>query len=47
MALAAYEMSLSKAPRTDSIYDLIDEQISLLKSGSEGVIVPIRNPGIE
>jgi dolichyl-phosphate-mannose-protein mannosyltransferase len=46
-ALAAYELSLGHAPKTDGIYDQISEQVSRLKSGTAGQIVALRNPGIE
>jgi len=46
-ALAAYEKSLSRAPRSDSIYDQISDQVARLKSNPTDEIVPLRNPGIE
>ncbi len=46
-ALSAYRLSLSKAPKTDSIYDLITEQVKKLETEPIESIAPLRNPGIE
>ncbi len=46
-ALRAYRLSYDRAPRTDSIYDLIAEQIKRLESEPLESISPVRNPGIE
>jgi hypothetical protein len=46
-ALRAYRLSLSRAPTTDSIYDLIAGQIARLESEPLDGITPLRNPGIE
>lgn len=46
-ALKAYRRSLEKAPKTDSIYDLIAEQIKRLETQPVEGIDPLRNPGIE
>ena len=47
-ALEAYRLSLSRAPRADSIYDLIAEQVRRIENDQslEGV-TPLRNPGVE
>ena len=45
-ALKAYERALEYAPRSDSIYDLLAQQVGQLKSGASE-IQPIRNPGVE
>jgi hypothetical protein len=46
-ALRAYRLSLSKAPISDSIYDLIASQITRLENEPLEGITPLRNPGIE
>ena len=46
-ALAAYTRSLELAPRTDSIYDLIANQVSMVASVPLETIAPLRNPSIE
>ena len=46
-ALNAYKRSLEKAPKTDSIYNLIAEQVRRLETEPTGGIDPLRNPGIE
>lgn len=46
-ALRAYRASLSKAPKTDSIYDLIEERVKRLETEPMEGIEPLRNPGIE
>jgi tetratricopeptide (TPR) repeat protein len=46
-ALRAYRNSLERAPRSDSIYDLIAEQVNKLESGPDGAVDLLRNPGIE
>ena len=46
-ALRAYRGSLGRAPRSDSIYDLIAEQVKKLEGDAGEIVEPIRNPGIE
>jgi len=46
-ALRAYRLSFEHAPRTDSIFDLLGEQIRRVESEPLENIAPIRNPGIE
>jgi hypothetical protein len=46
-ALRAYRLSYERAPRTDSVYDLLAEQIKRVESESLESISPLRNPGIE
>lgn len=46
-ALRAYKLSLEKAPKTDSIYDLIGEQIRRIEGEPLEQITPLRNPGLE
>ena len=46
-ALRAYRISLEHAPRTDSIYDLLEEQVRRVESEPLENITPLRNPGIE
>ena len=46
-ALRAYRISLENAPRTDSIYDLLAEQVKRIEEGPVEGITPLRNPGIE
>jgi predicted Zn-dependent protease len=46
-ALRAYRISYERAPRTDSIYDLLAEQIKRVESEPLESISPVRNPGIE
>ena len=47
-ALRAYRISLEHAPQTDSIYDLLGEQVSRIESGEPlENIPPLRNPGME
>lgn len=46
-ALRAYRGSLERAPHSDSIYELISEQVNKLASGAEQAVAPLRNPGIE
>jgi hypothetical protein len=46
-ALRAYRLSLSRAPKTDSIFDLIAGQIARLENEPLESITPLRNPGIE
>ena len=46
-ALRAYRTSFEYAPRTDSIYDLIAEQIRRVESEPLENIAALRNPGIE
>ena len=45
-ALRAYERSLEYAPRTDSISEVLAQQVELLRNGA-AEIEPIRNPGVE
>jgi tetratricopeptide (TPR) repeat protein len=47
-ALRAYRMSYERAPNSDSIYDLIGEQVRKIESGEPLESIPaLRNPGIE
>ncbi|PYS99707.1 MAG: hypothetical protein DMF63_10305 [Acidobacteria bacterium] len=46
-ALRAYRGSLERAPHSDSIYDLIAEQVNKLESDRDEAVEPLRNPGIE
>ena len=47
-ALRAYRISHENAPKTDSIYDLLGDQVSRIESAeSLENITPLRNPGIE
>ncbi|CAN5411336.1 hypothetical protein BH10ACI2_BH10ACI2_12820 [soil metagenome] len=46
-ALRAYHLSLEKAPKTDSIYDLLAEQVRRIETEPLENIAPVRNPGIE
>ncbi len=46
-ALRAYRISYENAPQTDSIYDLIGEQVRRVESEPLENITAIRNPGIE
>lgn len=46
-ALRAYKKSLDMAPRSDSIYDLIAEQVRRVETEPLEGISPLRNPGIE
>jgi hypothetical protein len=47
-ALRAYRISLDNAPRTDSIYDLLANQVHRLESGEAmEKVATLRNPGIE
>jgi len=46
-ALRAYKVSLEHAPRTDSVYELIADQVSRLETEPLETIAPLRNPGIE
>ncbi len=46
-AMRAYKLSLEKAPKTDSIHDLIAEQVRRLETEPLEKITPLRNPGIE
>lgn len=46
-ALRAYKLSLSRAPTSDSIHDLIESQIARLENEPLERITSLRNPGIE
>jgi len=46
-ALRAYKISLERAPKTDSIHDLIAEQVRRFETEPLEKITPLRNPGIE
>jgi tetratricopeptide (TPR) repeat protein len=47
-ALRAYRISYENAPKSDSIYDLLGEQVRLIESGEPlENIAALRNPGIE
>lgn len=46
-ALRAYRISFEHAPRTDSIYDLLGEQVRRVESEPLENIAALRNPGIE
>jgi hypothetical protein len=46
-ALRAYRISHENAPRTDSISDLLAEQIRRVESEPLESVTPLRNPGIE
>lgn len=46
-ALRAYRMSFEHAPKTDTIYDLLGEQIRRVESEPLENVAPLRNPGIE
>jgi len=47
-ALRAYRISHENAPKTDSIYDLLGEQVARIESGEPlENVTPLRNPGIE
>jgi len=46
-ALNAYKLSLEHAPVTDSIRDLLADQVSRLQTDAIENIAPLRNPGIE
>jgi tetratricopeptide (TPR) repeat protein len=46
-ALRTYRISLENAPKTDSIFDLLSEQVRRLEVESLDSITPLRNPGIE
>lgn len=47
-ALAAYRRSLDQAPSSDSISDLLREQVTRLESGQPlDQIAPLRNPSVE
>ncbi|MEP6705123.1 MAG: phospholipid carrier-dependent glycosyltransferase, partial [Acidobacteriota bacterium] len=46
-SLRAYRISFEHAPRTDSIYDLLGEQIRRVESEPLENIAALRNPGIE
>jgi tetratricopeptide (TPR) repeat protein len=47
-ALRAYRISYENAPRTDSIYDILGDQVRRIESGEAlENIAPLRNPGIE
>lgn len=46
-ALRTYKLSLEKAPRTDSIYDLLTEQVRRIETEPLENIKPVRNPGLE
>jgi hypothetical protein len=46
-ALRAYRTSLEFAPRTDSIYDLLAEQVRRIESEPIESIAALRNPGVE
>lgn len=46
-ALRAYQTSLEHAPRSDSIYDLLADQVRRIESEPLEGITPLRNPGLE
>jgi hypothetical protein len=46
-ALRAYRISHAHAPQTDSIYELLAEQIRRVETEPLETISPLRNPGIE
>ena len=46
-AFRAYRLALEKAPKTDSIYDLIAEQVRRFETEPLENMTPLRNPGIE
>jgi tetratricopeptide (TPR) repeat protein len=46
-ALRAYRTSYEYAPQTDSIYELLGEQVHRLETEPMESIAPLRNPGIE
>jgi tetratricopeptide (TPR) repeat protein len=46
-ALRAYRVAFENAPRTDSIYELLEEQVRRLETEPLENITPLRNPGIE
>jgi hypothetical protein len=46
-ALRAYRISYENAPRTDSIYDLLGDQILRIERDGLADVTPLRNPGIE
>ncbi|MEO8574873.1 MAG: hypothetical protein ABI481_12985 [Pyrinomonadaceae bacterium] len=46
-ALRAYRGSLERAPQSDSIYDLLREQVGRVETEPLENIAPLRNPGIE
>jgi hypothetical protein len=46
-ALRAYRIAYENAPQTDSIYDLIGDQIKRLETDPLENISALRNPGIE
>ena len=46
-ALRAYRGSLERAPQSDSIYDLLLEQVGRVETEPLENIAPLRNPGIE
>ncbi|HUR98378.1 MAG TPA: hypothetical protein VMZ26_09975, partial [Pyrinomonadaceae bacterium] len=46
-AIRAYRISLDHAPQTDTIYDLLEEQIRRIESEPLENISTLRNPGIE
>ena len=46
-ALRAYRISFENSPQTDSIYDLLAEQVRKVENEPLENITPLRNPGIE
>ncbi len=46
-AIAAYKRSLARAPQTDSIYDLLGQQVGRVENEPMEQITPLRNPGLE
>jgi hypothetical protein len=46
-ALRAYKMSLERAPKSDTLYDLIAEQVRRIETEPLENISALRNPGIE
>ena len=46
-ALEAYRRSQDKAPKNDSVYDVIAEQVRRVEAEPLGALSTVRNPGIE